>query len=62
MAHNGPSNFTVAASLAYKCLHPEERKAYNGGEEWKPLNCKLEVKKVFKDIEQKVIMCLWVLV
>ncbi len=45
MAHNGPSNFTVAASLAYKCLHPEERKAYNGGEEWKPLNCKLEVKK-----------------
>ncbi len=62
MAHNGPSNFTVAASLAYKCLHPEERKAYNGGEEWKPLNCKLEVKKVFKDIEQKVIMCLWMLV
>ncbi len=62
MAHNGPSNFTVAANLAYKCLHPEERKAYNGGEEWKPLNCKLEVKKVFKDIEQKVIMCLWVLV
>ena len=57
VAQNGPSNFTTVASKAYKCLDPEERKTYKGSEDWKPLNCKLEAKKIFKDLEQKVIVC-----